>query len=249
MGVKIVQQEIAKPLNLKGAHNVRDLGTYENKSHQPLRRHQFLRADSLHQLDEKDKETLLSYGVKAVIDLRSRMEREKAPCALEQDEKVDYYNIPMLDEMNSSGFQGKMPESMGALYVQLLEHSKREYAHIFHTMCRYPEGCVLFNCTAGKDRTGVTAMLLLKLAGVEDDIIVKDYSVSEQYMKEVFDRQREQMKQYGAEIPEYMLKSPQEEMQKTLAFFQQKYGTAEQYFTNIGMTEDEIGILKRKLCA
>ncbi len=92
-------------------------------------------------------------------------------------------------------------------------------------------------------------MLLLKLAGVEDDIIVKDYSVSEQYMKEVFDRQREQMKQYGVEIPEYMLKSPQEEMQKTLAFFQQKYGTAEQYFTNIGMTEDEIGILKRKLCA
>lgn len=93
-----------------------------------------MRADSLHQLDEKDKETLLSYGVKAVIDLRSRMEREKAPCALEQDEKVDYYNIPMLDEMNSSGFQGKCRRAWEH-YMFSYWNIPSESMRIFSTPC------------------------------------------------------------------------------------------------------------------
>lgn len=244
-----MEQEIAKPLELVGAYNVRDLGVYENKEHQKLKEHQFLRADSLHQLTEKDQEVLLSYGVKAVIDLRSQREREQAPCVWENSAQVDYYSVPMLDEMNSNGFQGEMPESMGKLYIELLENGKGEYAKIFQTMCKYKDRCVVFNCTAGKDRTGVIAMLLLSLAGVDAEVIAQDYSVSEKYMEPIFKQQKEQMQKYGVEIPEYILKSPEEEMKKTLDYLYENYGTVENYLNKIGLTQDEICVLKEKMCA
>ena len=38
---------------------------------------------------------------------------------------------------------------------------------------------LLFHCTAGKDRTGVVAMLMLKLAGVSDDDVIRDYHATE----------------------------------------------------------------------
>src|SRR5690606_24803664 len=40
---------------------------------------------------------------------------------------------------------------------------------------------LLFHCTAGKDRTGTSAMILMSLLGVPDDIIATDYSLSNQY--------------------------------------------------------------------
>lgn len=245
----IQEQKISKPLELMGAYNVRDLGVYENKEHQKLKEHQFLRADSLHQLTEKDREALISYGVKAVIDLRSQREKEQAPCVWENSEQVDYYSVPMLDEMNSNGFQGEMPESMAELYIELLENGKEEYAEIFRTMCKYEEECVIFNCTAGKDRTGVTAMILLGLAEVEPDVIAQDYSVSAKYMKPVFKHQKEQMRKFGVEIPDYMLESRKEEMEATLDYLYEKYGTVENYLNEIGLTEEEIRVLKEKMCA
>ena len=42
------------------------------------------------------------------------------------------------------------------------------------------KGTVLFHCTAGKDRTGVLAMLLLKLADVDEETIINDYAASYQ---------------------------------------------------------------------
>ncbi len=241
-------QETAKPLKLAGAYNVRDLGVYENKKHHKLKEHQFLRADSLNGLTREDQEALLSYGVKAVIDLRSEQECKQAPCVWENSDRVDYYTVSMLDEINSNGLQGEMPESMGGLYIDLLENGKKSYARIFRTMAKYDGDCVIFNCTAGKDRTGVTAMLLLDLADVEPEVIVKDYSVNEQYMKPVFDKQKEQMKQYGINVPEYVLESKAEEMEKTLEYLRKNYGTAEDYLSKIGLTKQEIDALKRKLC-
>lgn len=43
----------------------------------------------------------------------------------------------------------------------------------------------LFHCTAGKDRTGVAAYLILKTLGVSDEIIMKDYLLSNSYLKEI----------------------------------------------------------------
>merc|ERR1712039_398906 len=42
---------------------------------------------------------------------------------------------------------------------------------------------VVFHCTAGKDRAGITAALLLKLAGVSEDVLVENYAASAQHLE------------------------------------------------------------------
>ena len=98
------------------------------------------------------------------------------------------------DEAASQGFTGGMPERMGDVYVKLLSGRGDAFARMIRIFAQHSDGTVLFNCTAGKDRTGVTAMLLLLLAGVPCEIVVADYSVSEANMRDIFKRQKAWLK-------------------------------------------------------
>ena len=93
---------------------------------------------------------------------------------------VGYVHIPMLDQLNSSGFRGALPECMFDVYRDLLDDSASSIRRVFEALDT--DGCALFHCRAGKDRTGVIAMLLLGLAGVSDDDIVADYVATQRYM-------------------------------------------------------------------
>ena len=65
----------------------------------------------------------------------------------------------------------------GALYVHML----RDRGEVFQKILRAAlgtEGVVLFHCTAGKDRTGVLAALLLLAAGVDRETVVAEYALS-----------------------------------------------------------------------
>lgn len=154
---------------------------------------------------------------------------------------------PLLDQINSNGFKGEFPKSMSELYIGLLENNKAEFLQIFRIMSRYPKRCVAFHCIAGKDRTGVTAMLLLHLAGVDEETIARDYAASQQYMGKVFIHQKEQMGLFQTEIPKYVLDSDPKEMKKILNFLEETYQSAENYLMLLGLSRDEIQILKEKL--
>ncbi len=60
-------------------------------------------------------------------------------------------------------------------YVRALE-CKKLIKNIFETIADAEEGTILFHCTHGKYRTGILAMLLLKISNVKDEYIVKNYS-------------------------------------------------------------------------
>lgn len=60
----------------------------------------------------------------------------------------------------------------------ILEEGKRAYYKIFKHILEYPTQPFVVHCTAGKDRTGIFAMLLLKLLGVNDDIISREYELT-----------------------------------------------------------------------
>ena len=199
----IMEQTICvnAPLALAGTRNTRELGGYPAACGRKTRRHAFLRSDGLSGLTDKDVQMLLDYGVCCVVDLRSESETAAAPSRLADVPGVDYYSIPMLDEAASQGFTGGMPERMGDVYVKLLSGRGDAFARIIRIFAQHSGGTVLFNCTAGKDRTGVTAMLLLLLAGVPCEIVVADYSVSEANMRDIFKRQKAWLKKTFGIIP------------------------------------------------
>lgn len=237
----------SQPLNLEGAFNVRDLGGYVNKNGIELKRQMFLRSDGLQNLTECDCRFLKEYGVRLVIDLRTDMELEREPSKMRDYEEVEYINIPLIDNVQSNGLKGLLPNSLQELYIGLLDNSKDLIKEILGSMVEHKDECVLFNCTAGKDRTGVIAMLLLNLAEVSDEVIIEDYRVTEGNMKSVFHKQKEEMKALGFEVPEFLLKSEKEYMEETLEYFKEKYGSSKRYMSEIGLSHEEIEILENKL--
>jgi protein-tyrosine phosphatase len=66
----------------------------------------------------------------------------------------------------------------GRAYVDQLERGLDPFVSVLETMAERCDRPILFHCSAGKDRTGIVAALVLHLLGVPDDVIVADYALS-----------------------------------------------------------------------
>jgi protein-tyrosine phosphatase len=230
---------------LSGALNVRDLGGYPRKSGGITKSGVFLRSDSLHNLTKEDIDQLLALGVTMQMDLRSVYEISSNPSKLSGSKNVSYHNISFLDDIHSSDFKN-IPKSMVDMYCGLLDNSSEKYAAIFRAFLSN-KGICIFNCTAGKDRTGVVAMLLLKLAEVEEEAIIADYSVSAANLAMEIALKKQQMKKAGYQVPDYIYVSDPEDMKVTLNYLKEKYISIEGYLNFCGMTAEEINLLRKRL--
>ncbi len=237
------EPNVAQPLPLHGSHNTRDLGGYPTAHGGVTQTHRFLRSDAIERWDGHDVAAMRAYGLSTIVDLRSRYEREKAP-----DPVVDgvrAVHAPMLDNMHSSGFAQGVPNAMSELYISLLAHDGQTLCQVMRALLA--PGCALFHCTAGKDRTGVVSMLLLKLAGVPDDVVVRDYAVTAQYMGAQFAAQRAQLQAWGYTVPENAFDSRPAEMERTLDVLAHRYGGARAYLLQAGLEETACDALREKL--
>lgn len=239
---------VSKPLKIDTTFNTRDLGGYKTKDGKITKMRAFLRSDLPMQLTDESKKVLLDYGVRCVVDLRSLAEANAMPNALKSVPRIDYYSIPMLDQTNSKGFDGKMPENMGKVYIDLLNNSQKEFGKIFHIFAKHKDCTNLFNCTAGKDRTGVTAMLLLNLAGVDNEIILADYEITESNMHTAFEKQKAEVKaKFGIDLPDSVFSSARFQMEMAINHLEERWGNAEQYLLEAEVLEEDIKIVKGML--
>lgn len=232
-------------LKLDGAYNIRDLGGYKTLNGRKTKCGVFIRADGTGNLSEKDISILKNMGLSMVIDLRSEDEIKSYPSKLYGYNEIKYVNIVMFDGVQSAIIQGSIPSSMGKMYVSLLDRCHDKYVEIFRLFAEN-EGLTLFNCTAGKDRTGVVAMLLLQLVGVSDEVIIDDYAVSEHNLKVATENQKKMLKKRGIKIPSYIFKANPKNMIYTLNHLKDTYGNSEKYLLSGGLKKSEINIIKAK---
>ncbi|KAF5363895.1 hypothetical protein D9756_000217 [Leucocoprinus leucothites] len=186
-----VADVLSKPpfVTIPGVINVRDLGlypsaTFPGKMTKP--RHLYRSAEISGILPE-GKKLFKELNINKVFDLRSDTEIRKYNTPLPEIDGVEIVHVPVFKtvdyspEMMAKRFQlyasGKT-EAFMELYSQILDHGGSAFGSILrHVRDKPNEGC-LFHCTAGKDRTGIIAAILLKLAGVDDETIAKDYALT-----------------------------------------------------------------------
>ena len=244
---------VSKPLPLKGAHNVRDLGGYpftrEDGTTGVTATGAFLRSGTLGGLRSSDRAYLRAYGLRRVVDVRSNFELKywPDPYAKHPDPAIGYTHIPLLDQLNSSGFRGALPHCMFDVYRSLLDESAESLRRVIEALDG--DGCSLFHCRAGKDRTGVIAMLLLNLAGVDDEHIVADYAVTQRYMGRGLRAQRAGVSVLLLKkVPRCLFESAPEEMERTLAYFHERYGSARSYLEGVaGCSPDLLDLIAGRL--
>ncbi len=229
-------------LPLCGTSNTRELGGYPccgGHTEWGV----FLRSDLPENLSEGDVSLLREYGVRSVLDLRRHSERTAQPCALCGTEGFMLHELSINDNIDSIDFEGDVKGSMSGLYIFLLEHSGAAIADIFKFFAQ-EDGGILFHCAAGKDRTGVIAMLLLKLAGVSDEDVTADYAITDIYKNEPLNTTHNTFT--GAPMQEYVLRSKPESMRRTLRHLQEKYGDAESYLLQAGADAQALWEIKRR---
>ena len=148
---------------LDGARNVRDLGGYPVGDGRQTRWRSLLRGDALHRLSDADIEALIAHGVTTVIDLRNPQELEREANPFMNDARVRYENVSLFSALAPVEMMAaqSIDFDMGDRYCHALDNCQLAIAKVLMTIARAPDGIVLFHCTAGKDRTGIIAALML----------------------------------------------------------------------------------------
>lgn len=218
---------------LKGAKNMRDLGGYSIDLKNTTKFNVFIRSDNIVEVNEDEIEYLKKLGITTVIDLRKKEELERNPNALKN--YFEYYNVNLLGE--------KAPENehdvaMG--YINII--SNIETMHEVFTIMSSVKGGIIYNCTAGKDRTGVISMLLLMLVGVNEVDIISDYIVSYNNIKEMVRK----IHLDNPDLPAFLGTSKLECMEETLKLFKERFGSIDNYFDYIGISVEQRNIIKNK---
>lgn len=235
---------VSEPIKMDGTHNFRDLGGYPARGGR-VRRGCFYRSDSLSELSQADREWMADRGITCVLDLRSKREMESTPDRLSPE--FDYHAVSMSDRMNEEEDGSQFPDSLSALYIQILNTHKEQFAAVMKTLAARAGKPAVFHCAVGKDRTGVTAMLLLLLAGVPEDVILQDYAASAGNMRETFEKQKILLKQAGWTVPDLLFESPAEEMERTIGYLKERWGSAEAYLKDCGVLAQELECLGQYL--
>ena len=231
-------------LPLKNIENCRELGGYNTKYGQQTKWHSFLRSSHMSKVGSEDIAFLTSYGVNTVIDLRRRDEIEKYKNPLADIDSYEYHNIPFITEgiADITRSEDVYPNfTLGDFYTQLLEQ-KQAIREIFHTIYHAKDGCIVFHCQGGKDRTGVLAMLLLGLAGVEKKDIISNYEVTYTNLESLH-----QVLHDYKNIPRKFLFSERDDILKAYEHIVNTFENFNDYLLSAGIEQEIIDGVKTRL--
>lgn len=233
-------------LPLEGAFNVRELGGYPSFFGRATKGQAFLRADGLNSLTEKDIDYLIKYGLNSVVDLRSQDEILQSPNPLANHEGIDYINISMflgpIGDITKIVANGK-DRVLTKFYIGLLQKSTIAIKEIFDFFAAHKDGVTLYHCSAGKDRTGIVSALLLWLAGVDKFDILSNYQIS--YTNLI--RNPKYIDYLNGEDANDLMFSRLEDLEPALQYISDNYGNAENYLLYIGVSKENIEIIRNKL--
>ena len=176
---------------LIGAPNFRDLGGYRNAGGDIVRRNHLFRSDHLGNLGPDDIR-LLSGRLPdplRVLDLRGVAERETAVCVIEgatvHSLAVEPTIVQVLSDLTNAGHtltQADVVAHMQDTYRGFVRHNTHRFASLFGHLLE-SNAPLVFHCTAGKDRTGFAAALVLLALGVSREDVMRDYLLTNERLK------------------------------------------------------------------
>jgi len=175
-------------LPLEGGRNFRDLGGYRGAEGRMVRWGVLYRSGSMVDLTPADYAYLSKLGVQVICDFRTTTERSQeptvwqgahAPALLSRDYDPPKAapGAPTPPALTAAAMRARMLKSYEELPYQQADSYRRMFAEL--VAGRTP---LAFHCSAGKDRTGIAAALLLTTLGVSHDQVLADYALTNKVM-------------------------------------------------------------------
>lgn len=242
-------QHVYIRLPVENLYNARDLGGYAHSSGVTAWK-RFVRSDDLFKVSEDGLDFLRLYGIHTIIDLRSEHELSERPNPASCRSEFRYIHAPFsIGEL--SDWHSRLHEMEGSVlaeyYVRMLRDCSDTIKSIFKVFAENEEGGILFHCAAGKDRTGVIAMLLLGLAGVSDADIIANYRVTYDYLSVNPDMKSiaQQLEKY--KLSEELIQSNPESIQTAMDYIHEEFGGYISYLLKIGISSTELEAVKQRI--
>ena len=198
----------ARVLPLEGGRNFRDLGGYATEEGRHVRWGVLFRSGSLARLTRADWNHLAVRGVRTLCDLRSTGERESEPVVLADLPSVSYWardyttSFAELRAMLRTNFAtgDAARQAMITGYRELPFEQAAAHRQLFASL-KAGNIPLIFNCSAGKDRAGTAAALILSALGVPRVTVVEDFVLT----NEVLDLQKVLLQRPGTSLANHLL--------------------------------------------
>lgn len=243
---------------LQGIDNLRDVaGTtsaYTTTHDGVMRAGQFYRSNALTPT-ASDLTILNSLGISNVYDLRTPSEIASTPDTLPAG--AEYQNIDIIGSTTSGSNITTISISSAAQAVAMMEETNRAFVNdagmrgqfsvLFNELAA-ADGAALFHCTAGKDRTGWTAAVLLSIAGVDSATIMSDYLATNDYTAARVAATLAAMPSSMAAIYAPLLGVQASYLQAGLDEVTAQYGSMDNYLKEgLGLSQETIYVLRGKM--
>lgn len=245
-------------ISLEGTLNLRDLGGWPTSSgDQVVARARLYRSDRLSDLTPADHVVLERFGIVTVVDLRYEREAAEHPSKLWLGVE-NHVSIPMggdladqrtfIERALDGDYDGITDDDVGESYVTfLIDHAADFGVAVAAITDSVP---ALFHCTAGKDRTGLLSMLVLRTLGVDDADVLRDFTLSNEYRAE---RRMAQLRpvftERGLDVEEFRpaLSAPGPALLRAMEWIDDSYGSTADYLAGPCGLAEPVERLQRQL--
>ena len=161
-------------LRTYAAQNFRDLGGHPAANNRCVRAGRIFRSSHLAEVPPESPISKLKLRTLVTLQSRAEVKHLGAPVPASR-RGVRWEHIPMGDDwFNNQGYT-RMAAQPGREHLALVMHFRRDWRRFFKLLAERDVYPLLFHCSAGRDRTGVGAAMLLSMLGVERDRIVADF--------------------------------------------------------------------------
>ncbi|KAH9841651.1 protein-tyrosine phosphatase-like protein [Rhodofomes roseus] len=187
---EVIAASLSSPpfVAVDGVINIRDFGNYLSATspNAIVRPGYLFRSGEPSRVSPSGVDAFRALGIKKVFDLRADVEIAKFKTANPGIEGVQFVRAPIVDmafdpvslAQRLKQFETSEAEAFLTLYSEILRSGGTAVETVFLHLRDHPDEPCLLHCTAGKDRTGVFAALILSFLGVSDEDIIKDYTLT-----------------------------------------------------------------------
>ncbi|MGL4583834.1 MAG: tyrosine-protein phosphatase [Flavobacterium sp.] len=248
-----VTVEGLRQLPLDGQPNFRDLGGYTTTDNRTVKWGLLFRSGQLSNLSDHDLHYLSTIPLTTIVDFRSEQESEEQKTLLPNTVSNEVL-LPITPgnlskdrvmKMVMEGDNKSAEQLLIDINEQLILHNQSQYKAFFKEV-QQAEAPLMFNCTAGKDRTGLAAALLLYALGVDQKTIEEDYLLTNKFVNLNIQKVQERFSvgEKQANVLLTLLTVEEQYLAKALNTIEQHYGTVECFLTET--LEVDISLLKSK---
>ncbi len=161
-------------LRTLAGRNFRDLGGHPTRDGRRVRENHIYRSSHLAEIPPES--PLHSLQLKTLVTLQSRMEvKHIGPPVHSVRNAVRWEHIPMGDQWFSEHGYTRRNAEPGRAHLDLVMYFRDDWQRFFKLLAERNVYPLLFHCSAGRDRTGVGAAMILEVLGVDRERIVADF--------------------------------------------------------------------------